>query len=70
MTKRGHQDRLALIERLEQKYSEKIRHQKLYKSQRIMQRSLRTVRGMRIGDGYLGYEAVEAPLYDRQRLAY
>ena len=70
MKKRDRQDRLAFIERLEKKHSETIRNQRLYKQQRFVQQSLRTVRGMRLSDGDLDYEVTDLTLHSGHRLAY
>jgi hypothetical protein len=70
MKKRDHQDRLALIERLEKKYSEKTRFHWIHKQQRFEQESLRTIRGIHITDDYLDYEAIDATIKGGRRLAY
>lgn len=70
MTKKGHQDRMALIERLEKKYSQKVQSHKLRKQERSLRQSLRTIRGAHLEDSDLHYEATDVVRHNGRRLAY
>jgi hypothetical protein len=68
MKTKEQKDRQAFIDRLEKKYSQKL--DKLYRHQKTIKQSLRTIRGIPIDkDYYLDFEDTEFNLRDRH-LAY
>ena len=70
MNKKTHRDRMALIDRLEKKYSQKVQSHKLRKEERHAKQSLQAIRGIHIGDDELDYEAIDVALQGGRRLAY
>ncbi len=64
-----HKDRVAFIDHLEKKYSQKIQHYKLGKQERSVRQQLRTIRGTHM-NGDLDYEATDFTLLNGRRLAY
>ena len=68
--KKSHNERLALIDRLERKYSQKVKLHKLHKHHDRLKRSLRMMTGRPLGETDLDYELSDPIFHHGRRVAY